>query len=187
MFCYPARVISRFSVNSCRNPIIFNHHQYFWEIEVCSEFRHSPTKIKSSCPPVAPLPKNGQNLGWAPENDPYLWNKFFGGFGPMGKLLPRIYWWYVVLQKLSFQNKKLTFGPKYPNFGVKIAHFVPSVQLEPHRSMFSTQKRCLISSLIWENLKFYSLTPKWWFWPKTGLFGPFDPMPDQTRQCEGGA
>ena len=38
---------------------------------------------------------------------------------------------------------KLTFGPKHPNFGVKLAHFVLSAPFKPRRSMFSTQKRCL--------------------------------------------
>ena len=62
-------------------------------------------------------------------------------------------------QKSQFQNKKIDFGSKYPNFGVKIA------QLEPHQLMFSTRKWCLIGSLIRGYQKFYSL-PKIDFWPR---------------------
>ena len=35
--------------------------------------------------------------------------------------------------------------------------FAPSGQLEPHRSMFSTRKRCFIGLLIWGYQKFYSI------------------------------
>ena len=76
-------------------------------------------------------------------------------------------------QKLRSLNKKLTFGPKYPNFGVKKNIFAPSGQLEPCRSMFSTRKRCLIRIPIWGYQNFYSLPPKIWIsGPKTAKFGP---------------
>ena len=54
---------------------IFYNHWYFLEIEVWSEFRHSPTKIKGS----------GQHLGWATENDPYLKNGIVFGLGLIAK------------------------------------------------------------------------------------------------------
>merc|ERR1712218_270984 len=71
--------------------------------------------------------------------------------------------------------------------------FAPSGQLEPHRSIFSTRKRCLIGILIRGYQNFYSLSPKnwilgpktakfgpnWHFGPNIGIFGPFDLMPDQ--------
>ena len=85
----------------------------------------------------------------------------------------------------------------------KLHIFVPSSQLELQRSMFSIQKWCLIGSLIWGNQKFYSIPPKngflaqvwpnlaknWHFWPNIGIFGPFDPIPDQKTmqtRCLGG-
>ena len=45
----------RVLVNSCRNPKLNNHHSCFWEMWVWSEF----TKIKVTCSPDTPLPKNG--------------------------------------------------------------------------------------------------------------------------------
>ena len=46
-------------------------------------------------------------------------------------------------------------------------------KLEPHRSMFSTRKRCLIGIPIWGYQNFYSLPPKnWILGPKTAKFGP---------------
>ena len=57
-------------------------------------------------------------------------------------------------------------------FGSKLHIFVPSGQFEPHRSMFSTRKRCLIGSLIWGYQKFCSIPPKMDFWPKNGQIWP---------------
>ena len=104
-------------------------------------------------------------------------------------------------QKSRFQNKILNFGPKYPNFWVKIAHFVPSGQFEPHRSMSSTRKRCLIGSLIWgyqkripivlppSPQKNYFRPKNGQIWARTFIFCPFDPIPDQKTMgisCLGG-
>ena len=63
--------------------------------------------------------------------------------------------------------------------------------------MFSTRKRCHFGSLIWGYQKFYSIPPKkknfrpknGQIWPKNGIFGPFDPMPDRKTirtSCLGG-
>ena len=62
--------------------------------------------------------------------------------------------------------------PNIQIFGSKKYIFAPSGQLEPHRSMFSTQKRCLIGIPIRGYQNFYSLSPKnWILGPKTAKFG----------------
>ena len=69
--------------------------------------------------------------------------------GPNGKVVaPSVLMICTVDKSCDSKTKILTFGPKYPNFGSKLHIFVSSGQLEPHRSIFSTQKRCLIGSLI---------------------------------------
>ena len=71
---------------------------------------------------------------------------------------------------LCWQKSRLPYKKK---FGSKKHTFAPSAQLEPHRSMFSTRKRCLIGFPIWGYQKFYSLPPKnWILGPKTAKFGP---------------
>ena len=80
-------------------------------------------------------------------------------------------------------------APNIQFFGSKLHIFVPSGQLEPHQSMFSTRKRCFIVSLIWGYQKFYSILPqKMNFLPKNGqilpktdIFGPFDPIPTKKQ------
>merc|ERR1712004_730073 len=68
-----------------------------------------------------------------------------------------------------------------------------SSQLEPHRSMFSTQKKCLIGIPIrgYQNFtpcpqkiefgaqKRPNLAQNWHFGPNIGIFAPFDLSPDQ--------
>ena len=52
---------------------------------------------------------------------------FFRG-GPNGKVVaPGILMLPPVDKNRDSMTKKITFGPKYPNFGVKIAHFSPSL------------------------------------------------------------
>ena len=58
------------------------------------------------------------------------------------------------------QTKKWLLAPNIQISGSKLHIFIPSGQLEPHRSMFSTWKRCLIGPLIWGYRKFYSIPPK---------------------------
>ena len=79
----------------------------------------------------------------------------------------------------STSTSKLTYGPKYPNFGSKKHIFAPCGQLEPHRSMFSTRKRCLLGFPIRGYQKFLLPAPKkldfgpknGQIWPKTGILG----------------
>merc|ERR1712004_441027 len=65
-------------------------------------------------------------------------------------------------------------------------YIAPSDQLESHRSMFSTRKRCLIGIPIRGYQNFYSLAQKrpnlaqnWHLGPNIGIFGPFYLRPDQ--------
>ena len=77
-------------------------------------------------------------------------------------------------QKSRSLYKKLTFGPKYPNFGVKKSTFSPpSGQLELHRSMFSTRKKVSHWNPDTRVPKFLLPAPKnWILGPKTAKFGP---------------
>ena len=76
-------------------------------------------------------------------------------------------------QKLLFQNKKLNFGPKFPNFWVKIAHFRPRRPIGASPvNVFNTKE-----------------VSYWFPPPKKWMFGPFDPMPNQKTmqtRCLGG-
>ena len=70
-------------------------------------------------------------------------------------------------------TKNWLFAPNIQIFGSKKYIFAPSGQLEPHRSMFSTRKMCLIGFLIRGYQKLNSLPPKnWIFGQKTAKFGP---------------
>ena len=97
--------------------------------------------------------------------------EFFWGVVRVGELRPQAYLWYALLTKNAITIQKLTFRPKYPIFLVKKHIFAPSGHLEPHHSMFSTRKRCLIGFLIWGYQKFYALSPySWIFGLKTAKF-----------------
>ena len=70
-------------------------------------------------------------------------------------------------------TKNWLLAPNIQILGSKKHIFAPSGQLEPHRSMFSTRKRCLIRIPIWGYQNFYSLPPKnWILCPKTAKYGP---------------
>ena len=95
----------------------------------------------------------------------------------MGKLWPRI----VVMCPANKNGDSITnnllLAPNVQIFGSKLPIFVPIGQFEPHRSMFSTRKRCLISSLVWGYQKCYFILPlppqkKWILVPKIAKFGP---------------
>ena len=80
--------------------------------------------------------------------------------------------WRVGPKKSPLLNGLL--APNIQIFGSKLHIFVPSDQFEPHRSMFSTRKRCLIGPLIWGYQKFYSIPlKKWIFGPKPAKFCRF--------------
>ena len=94
------------------------------------------------------------------------------------------------------KTKNWLLAPNIPIFGSKLHIFVPSGHFEPYRSMFSTQKRCLIGFRIWGYQKFYSIPKNWFlasnrpnwaqnwhFWSYMGIFGPFDPIPDQKNNA----
>merc|ERR1712012_174943 len=95
---------------------------------------------------VAPLtwewPKTAKNRGEPQKMTPSPETEIFLGWLRWESCNPGYSGHLFHQQKSRSLNKKLTFGPKYPNFGVKKHIFAPSGQLEPHRSMFSTRKRC---------------------------------------------
>ena len=73
----------------------------------------------------------------------------------------------------DYHTKNWLLGQNIQIFGSKKHIFAPSGQMEPHRSMFSTWKRCLIGIPIRGYQNFYSLPPKnWILGPKTAKYGP---------------
>merc|ERR1711873_309290 len=106
-------------------------------------------------------------------------------------------------QKSQSLNKKLTFGPKYPNFGVKKAHFRPQRPIGgPPINVFNTKKvshwnpdmrvpKFLLPapekldfgpkySQIWSKICIFGH-----FGPNIAIFCTFCPMTDQ-KKCEQG-
>ena len=91
-----------------------------------------------------------------------------------------------VLARTTKVKKYRFYKKKYQSF----AHFC-------HRSMFSTQKRCLTGFLIYfpsrkkKKKRFWAqkrqnLAQNWHFGPNIGIFGPLDLMPDQKTSCRSG-
>ena len=86
--------------------------------------------------------------------------------------------WSVGL-KLAARGENVLFWPQNLDIWGQKAHFAPSGQLEPHWSMFSTRKRCLIGIPIRGYQNFYSLPPKNCIWgPKTALINTFSRVPN---------
>merc|ERR1712012_756649 len=83
-------------------------------------------------------------------------------------------WSFVPSTKIAITKQKIDFWPQISKFwGQKKHIFAPSGQFEPQRSMFSTQKKCLIRIPIRRYQNFYSMPPKNWIWgQKTAKFGP---------------
>ena len=90
-------------------------------------------------------------------------------------------------------KQKNTFGPKYSNFWVKIAHFHPyrPIGATPV-NVFNTKEvshwfpDIRIPKVKLHPLQKRSFGPKrpnaaskWHLWPNIGIFGPFDRLPDQ--------
>merc|ERR1712240_388522 len=83
-------------------------------------------------------------------------------------------------QKSRSLNKKLTFGPKYPNFGVKKAHFRPQRPVGASMINVFNMKKVSHWNPDMRVPKILLPAPKnWHFGPNIGIFGPFDLMPDQ--------
>merc|ERR1712004_13830 len=132
---------------------------------------------------VAPLmwewPKTAKNRGKPQKMTPSSETEIFWGWfrwescslGYSGHLLHQ--------QKLRSLNKKLTFGPKYPNFGVKKAHFRPLRPIGASTvNVFNTKKvshwnpdtrvpKFLLPAP--QNLDFGPKNGQ--IWPKTGILG----------------
>ena len=123
--------------------------------------------------------------------------EFFWG-GPNGKVVaPGVLVICPGDKDRGSKTKKWLLAPNTRILWSKLHIFFPSGPLEPGRSIFSTQKGCLIGSLIWGNQKFYSLPPKkmdfsaqnWHSWPNMGIVLPiwsYARCPTK-KQCEWGA
>ena len=70
-------------------------------------------------------PKTAKNRGEPQKMTPSLETEFFFGWFRWESCSPGYSGHLFHQQKSRSLNKKLTFGPKYPNFGVKKAHFRP--------------------------------------------------------------
>ena len=114
-----------------------------------------------------------KNRGEPRKMTPSSETEFFLG-GPNWKVLaPGVLVIFPINKNHNYYTKNWLFAPNIQIFRSKKHIFAPSGQLEPHRSMFSTRKRCLIGIPIWGYQNFYSLPPKnWILGPKTAKFGP---------------
>ena len=71
-------------------------------------------------------PETAKNRGETQKMTPTSEMEFFLGDGPNGKVVaPGIVVICPIDKNRDHYTKKLTFGPKYPNFWVKKAHFRP--------------------------------------------------------------
>ena len=121
--------------------------------------------------------------------------KFWGGRN--GRVVaPGVLVIYSVDKKSRSPYKKFTFGTNIQIFWSKLHIFIPSSQLEPHRSMGQCFRHGKGVSLVpsYEGTKSFTPSP-----PKNGFltflakyryfFGSFDQMPDQKTvrtSCLGG-
>ena len=147
--CCQARARSARARRACSLRVLGSGSFFWWPGS--PEFRWNQTKIKGSCTSVVSLAQNGQKQGWAP-NGPYLGNGnfFWGGFN--GKVVaPGIVVICPVDKNRDHYTENWLFATNIQIFGLKLHIIVLSGQLKPHRSMFSTRKRCLLASLIWGN------------------------------------
>ena len=89
--------------------------------------------------------------------------EIFFGDGSDGKVVaPGIVVICSINKNRDHYTKNWLLAPNIQILGSKKHIFAPSGQFEPHRSMFSTRKRCLIGIPIWGYQNFYSLPPKSW-------------------------
>ena len=99
--------IGRFSVIPARTRSVVNVSHFFGGPDGTTRFCWPWFKIKGTFTSNWRIAQNGQNQGWAPENDPYLGNgKFFGWKFISGE--SRVYWWYSLLTK-NRDSKNLAF------------------------------------------------------------------------------
>ena len=110
----------------------------------------------------------------SPKKCPLPRKQNFWGGDPNGKVVvPGVVVICLIAKNCDHYTKNWLLAPNIQILGSKKHIFAPSGQLEPHRSMFSTQKRCLIGIPIRGYPNFYSLPPKnWILGPKTAKFGP---------------
>ena len=97
-----------------------------------TKFRCLRSKIKGTY--TSDSARNRQKTGMSPRKWPIPWKR-------------KIFWGQVLALCILVicpidknRDKKLPFGPEYPNFGVKIAHLCPWGQLELHRPIFQHKR-----------------------------------------------
>ena len=82
-------------------------------------------KLRVGAPLSWHKPKTAKNRGEPQKMTPSSETEFFLGWFQWESCSPGYSGHLLHWQKSRSLNKKLTFGPKYPNFGVKKAHFRP--------------------------------------------------------------
>ena len=119
--------------------------------------------------------------------------KISGGWFRWESFSPRYCGHLLYQQKSRSLNKKLTFGPKNPNFGVKSAHFHPQRPIGASSvNIFNTKEvshwlpDMIVPKAFLPPLKIRILGPKTTpnyifghYRTNIGLIGPFGPMPNQ--------
>jgi len=153
-------------------------------------FAENGPELRVLIPMIRHKPKKAKNRGKPRKKTLSSEMEFFWG-GPNGKVVaPGILVICPVDQNRNYHTKKRLFAPNI-QIGSKKHIFAPSGQLEPHRSMFSNKKRCVIGFLIIGYQKFYSPPPKnWifshknsWIWLKTGVLGQISAFLAHLRPC----
>ena len=71
-----------------------------------------------------------------------------------------------------FQNKKLTFSPKYPNFRGQNCPFSSLAATLSHIGQCFQHRKGVSLVSGYEDTKSFTPSPKIGFWPQTGLIGP---------------
>ena len=131
---YPARTLWTLWLLLADSALTVGKGKTFWSVD-CFFFQHTKTavtrkpKVEKSIPRCK-MDRLSESYKWAIDN---IWGRMTHssereiclGWSEWESSSPGctgdMPWW----QKLWFQNKRLTFGPKYPNFWVKKAHFRP--------------------------------------------------------------
>ena len=104
--------------------------------------------------------KNGQKQGSPQKMTPSSETEFFLGWFQWESCSPGYSGHLLHWQKSRSLYKKLTFGPKYPNFWVKMAHFRPQRPIWASPVNVFNRKKVPQWFLMWGYQKFSPLPPK---------------------------
>ena len=157
--------------NSSRDQVHCQCGSFFGGPDVTTRFRWPWSKIKGTYNSNYGLAKNGQNQGWAPENDPY-----HGNGNAFGDGTPVMIAMICSVDKMwDSKTKNWLLAPNIKTLGSKFDIFGPGGTwgVGTHQSMSSTRKRCynVIGSPLWgyQNFCFFPkkigcLAQSWHFW-----------------------